>query len=260
MGTYVVTGASSGIGAATRAQLETEGHRVMGVDLAGSEIAADLATAAGRRAAIQAVVAKAETSDGVIDGIVTCAGIAGLPGRDGGLMTALNYFGSVALIDGVRPALARSSHGAAVAIASNSATTVPLVSHELVAACLADDEPSAIAIGTEVGPFSAYPSSKAAICQWVRRHAVTEDWSGAGISLNAIAPGVTETPMVAETRADPVIGKYVDDFPVPVGRGADPAEIAAAICFLLSPQARFFCGSIVFCDGGTDALTRPTDY
>ena len=46
---------------------------------------------------------------------------------------------------------------------------------------------------------------------------------------------------------------------MPIGRRGTPAEIAALIEFLLGPDARFFCGSVVFCDGGTDAMTRADD-
>ncbi|MBW2245560.1 MAG: SDR family oxidoreductase, partial [Deltaproteobacteria bacterium] len=95
---------------------------------------------------------------------------------------------------------------------------------------------------------------------WVRRNAPTAEWIGAGINLNAIAPGKTETAMIAEGRADPVIGPHMDAFPLPIGRDGQPEEIAALLGFLLGPEARFFVGSVVFCDGGTDALTRPDDW
>jgi NAD(P)-dependent dehydrogenase (short-subunit alcohol dehydrogenase family) len=52
----------------------------------------------------------------------------------------------------------------------------------------------------------------------------------------------------------------IDAFPVPVGRSAQPDEVAALIAFLLGPDARFLCGSVVFCDGGTDAQLRPNDF
>ena len=68
MGTIVITGASSGIGAATAARLSADGHRVIGVDLERSDVDADLGTPAGRRAAIQGV---SSLSNGVVDGLVT---------------------------------------------------------------------------------------------------------------------------------------------------------------------------------------------
>ena len=63
--------------------------------------------------------------------------------------------------------------------------------------------------------------------------------------------------MLEATRRDDVIGDLVDAFPVPVGRKGTPDELAAFVQFLLGPDARFLCGSVVFVDGGTDALLRP---
>jgi NAD(P)-dependent dehydrogenase (short-subunit alcohol dehydrogenase family) len=253
---YVITGAASGIGAATAARLRGSGHDVIGVDLAGAEIDADLSTSVGRAQALEQITARTE----VVDGVVPCAGLAGVPGRSGGLLTALNYFGAIELITGLRGHLRRSTQGAVVAIASNSVSTSPGVSDSLVEACLAGDELAAIEIGDEVGGLGAYPSTKTAICRWVRRNAVLPEWTGAGITVNAVAPGATETAMVAEIREDPVIGQFFDQFPIPVGRPGDPDEIAAVIAFLLGPDARFFCGSIIYVDGGTDALLRADDW
>ncbi|HEX7717004.1 MAG TPA: reductase, partial [Marmoricola sp.] len=55
MRTYVISGAASGIGAATAARLVADGHRVIGVDLAGADVEADLATPAGRLDAVRRV-------------------------------------------------------------------------------------------------------------------------------------------------------------------------------------------------------------
>ena len=61
-------------------------------------------------------------------------------------------------------------------------------------------------------------------------------------------------------KADPELGPLLDGFPIPAGRPGRPEEIAVLVDYLLSPLAGFFCGSIVFCDGGTDALLRPDDW
>ena len=66
--------------------------------------------------------------------------------------------------------------------------------------------------------------------------------------------------MLQATREDAEIGQFVDAFPVPVGRKGTPEELAAFVAFLLGPEARFFCGSVVFVDGGTDALMRADDH
>lgn len=252
--TVVVTGAASGMGAATKARLEADGQRVIGIDLRAADVVADLSTPDGRQAAIAAV---AERSDGVIDGLVTWAGVAGLSHLPGSLLVSVNHFGTVALLDGLRPLLAKGDRPAAVAISSNSTTCQPGVPMDLVELCLAGDEPGACAAADAVGALATYPATKTAIARWVRRHAPTEEWAGAGITLNAVAPGAVETPMLEATRQDDVIGELVDAFPVPVGRRGTPDELAAFVQFLLGPDARFLCGSVVFVDGGTDALLRP---
>ena len=254
MGTYAVTGSASGIGAATASLLRTQGHEVIGVDLAGADVDADLSTPAGRQAAVAAV---AEQCGGVLDGAVPCAGLGPIPDRPGSRIVAVNYFGTVEVLDGLRPLLAAAPSPAVVAISSNSTTTTPGVPTDLVELCLAGDEPAARRRADELGGLvGPYPASKLALARWVRRSAVTDDWVGAGIRLNAVAPGMVETAMVAEGRADPTVGPLLEQFPIPVGRAGRPEEIASLIGFLLGPDAGFFCGSVVFADGGTDALLR----
>ena len=102
MGTIAVTGAGSGIGAATTARLRAEGHTVIGVDLKGAEVTADLGTPDGRAEAIAQIT---ERSGGVLHGFVPCAGISGLPGRPASLLVSVNYFGTVELLDALRPLL-----------------------------------------------------------------------------------------------------------------------------------------------------------
>lgn len=204
------------------------------------------------------MAAATERSAGTLDGIVTCAGLAGLPGRAGSLLTAANYFGTVDVLDGLRPLL--RTGGAAVAISSNSTTVQPAIPADLVQACLAHDEAGSARIADACGSLVAYPASKLAVAYWVRRHATGPDWAGAGLRLNAVAPGMIDTPMVAGMRADAKAGPMLDMLPIPVGRPGRPEEIAALVEFLLGPDGTFFCGSVVFCDGGSDALLRTNDW
>jgi NAD(P)-dependent dehydrogenase (short-subunit alcohol dehydrogenase family) len=60
--------------------------------------------------------------------------------------------------------------------------------------------------------------------------------------------------------AHPIYGKGVEALTVPLGRWAEPAEIAATIAFLLGPEASYIHGSIVFADGGNDAELRPDGF
>ena len=92
----------------------------------------------------------------------------------------------------------------------------------------------------------------------MRRQAVTPAWIGAGIRLNAVAPGLVDTPM-NEGKIETYLS-LGDVYPNPAGRAATATEIAELIAFLLSPSASFCCGTLLFADGGTDAAVRPDDW
>jgi NAD(P)-dependent dehydrogenase (short-subunit alcohol dehydrogenase family) len=250
MATICITGSAGGIGAATRARLEGDGHRVVGVDVRDAEVIADLSTPAGRAAMVDAVTS---ACGGVLDGLVAGAGIMG----EGALVAAINFFGAVATLEGLRPLLERGTDASAVAISSNSTTVTPGIPPEVVQLLLAGDEAAALA-AVDSNKFFAYMAAKLALAHWVRRHATQPEWIGAGIRLNAIAPGVIETPMTAKDL-DFIMG-MPDAFPVPIGRPGRPQEIANCLAFLLSPDASFFCGSVLFVDGGSDAALRPDDF
>ncbi|HWB65400.1 MAG TPA: SDR family oxidoreductase [Mycobacteriales bacterium] len=256
MADYVVTGAASGMGAATAARLCSDGHRVIGIDRRDADVAADLGTVAGRRDAIAAVHALTES----LAGIALFAGLGGATGRPAHDLVSVNYFGSIDVLVGLRPLLAAAAESYALLISSNSTTCQPGWDPALVEACLDGDEARACEIADQRDSVMAYPATKTAVAHWARRHAPTDEWIGAGIRLNALAPGLVETPLAAAQRDDPVLGPFVRDFPVPVGRGATAAELAEVAVFLLEPTARFFCGSVVCCDGGTEALLRPDDW
>jgi NAD(P)-dependent dehydrogenase (short-subunit alcohol dehydrogenase family) len=248
--TAVVTGSAGGIGRATCERLERDGYRVLDVDVHDASIVADLSHPEGRAAMVAAVEA---ASGGTIDALVANAGVMGSPG----LTVEVNYFGAVATCEGLRPLLAGAAQPRAVVTASSSV----LNGHDrgIVDACLAGDEAGAVAAAAGAG-LLAYPSTKTALARWVRRTAPTATWAGAGIALNAVAPGVVKTTMTAPLLADPAMRELVDaSVPMPLGGHCDPTDVAELIAFLAAATTMRITGQVVFIDGGADAVLRGDD-
>ncbi|MEU8627783.1 SDR family oxidoreductase [Streptomyces sp. NPDC048669] len=253
----VVTGSGSGIGAALTALLRAGGDRVIGVDLRGGEIDADLSTPQGRATA---AAAAREAAGGVVDAVVTCAGTS-VPGT---AMVTVNYFGTTEFLTALRPALAAAERPRAVVIGSISGTQPG--DPDVVAACLADDEATALAHAERAvadgRARQLYPSSKAALAQWARRTAVAGGWADAGIPVNVVAPGIVLTPMSAGLFDDPEMRKVMDAaVPMPLNGYLRPEDVAAAVLFLVSEENSHITGQVVYVDGGAEATLRgPADF
>jgi NAD(P)-dependent dehydrogenase (short-subunit alcohol dehydrogenase family) len=256
--TYAVTGAASGMGAAVTAQLRAAGHRVIDVDIQESTVTADLSDGAGRRRAATEVL---DACGGRLDGAVLAAGVGPAPGPHvPRLILQVNYLGVTELLEAWQPALAATGDAKVVVFSSNSTTTTPMVPWRAVRALLEGDAEQALRRVGRIPPLRAawaYAASKIALSHWVRRTAVLPEWAGAGIRLNALAPGAVLTPLLEKQLATPSEARNIRAFPVPVGGFGDPDALASWAVFMTTPAADFLCGSVIFVDGGSDAWFRP---
>jgi NAD(P)-dependent dehydrogenase (short-subunit alcohol dehydrogenase family) len=262
--THVVTGAASGIGAATTRVLRERGDRVIASDLHDADVIADLATAEGRRALVDGVT---RLSAGRIDTIIANAG-GGSPETS----VALNFFGAVATLEGLRPLLDASPAPRAVAVSSIAALRPPQA--PIVDACLERDELAAVTAGKEVmaagtrshpnalpdaaqAPLDLYGSAKFALHRWCRRVASKPEWAGAGILLNVVALGFYDTPAAAYVLSDPASRAGMARM-IPL-RGAfpgEPEEAAAILAWCIDPENSQLTGQILFADGGFECQAR----
>jgi len=248
---YVVTGSGSGIGAATAAELRSRGADVVGADLRGADIEADLATEAGR-----ARLADEVRRIGRIDALIACAGVRwdlgdSRGGSDAQTIVRVNFFGAVRPLLALRELLAESPAPRAVTISSTFALRAE--DESLIQACLENDEDRALALCPDDGE-RAYNASKAAIARWVRRNAPSQEWAGAGIALNAVAPAMIATPMA------PLITDELREEQLrvsPLGGIGRPEQVASLLAWLASEANGFVSGQTVFVDGAGDALARP---
>jgi NAD(P)-dependent dehydrogenase (short-subunit alcohol dehydrogenase family) len=252
---YAMTGGATGIGASVKEKLRERGDTVIVVDLHDAEIVADLSTVEGRNKAIDGI--KSLSPDG-LDGFVACAGLPPVA-KPLSLISRVNYFGSVDVIEGLVDWVAKKS-GSIVAVSSNSASMAGL-NEEYIQALLAGDEDKACSLIDNLDGHNAYAGSKNALARWLRRRA-PEYIREKRVRLNAVAPGITATPLTDKVFNDEHLGAAMVEFEksVPFGEMASPAMIADTMLFLLDSASRFVCGSILFVDGGHDALLRPDQF
>ncbi len=237
----VVTGAASGIGAATMLELAVRGYDVVAVDidLAGAEATVRRASAiGGRHLAVQADVAEesalvaafaaAHAFLGGLDALATCAGIAeSTPFMD----VAVNTFRRVYDVNVIGTFLAMREAARFMQPGSRICTVASVAGLR----------------GGGLMGTAAYASSKGAVLALTKNAA--RSLADQGISVNAVAPGATLTPMIAEAWKNEAIRSLVESLSAQ-HRTAAPEEIARTIAFLLSPDASIMTGATLVADGG----------
>jgi NAD(P)-dependent dehydrogenase (short-subunit alcohol dehydrogenase family) len=256
----VVTGAASGIGAATVHHLRERAVRVITSDLRDADVIANLATAEGRAAFVEGVASR---SGGRIDAVIANAG-------GGPLETSLqlNYFGAVATLERLRPLLQRSAAPRAVAVSSIGSLFAARA--DLVDACLAGNETAAVAAARGMADEAAraggdpaqiteavYGNAKLALNRWCRSVAPNADWAGSGILLNVVALGLYDTPAAAFILNNPERRQVLQDL-TPL-RGAFPGrpqDAAALLGWLTSAENTQLTGQVLFADGGFECRVR----
>jgi NAD(P)-dependent dehydrogenase (short-subunit alcohol dehydrogenase family) len=230
----LVTGAASGIGAATTARFRDEGAVVATLDLQGDvDHAVDVRDEAAVEAAVRAVVER----EGRLDAVVNAAGVAGggpvhlLPAEEWDRVVDVNLKGTFLV----------AKHVAAAMVAQGSGSIVNIASIEGLE-------------GTEGG--SAYNASKGGVVLLTKNMAI--DYGRIGIRVNCICPGFIETPMMAAVMENEGMKTYRDKWleEHKLGRFGQPSEIAAAALFLASDDASFVTGHALVVDGGFTAGMR----
>lgn len=248
MARYVMTGGATGIGAAIKQRLLAQGHTLTVLDLRDADICVDLSDRAATAQAIQEIL----SDNTPIAGIITCAGVAShFP--DLKKLLEINYLGTLDIVNGVAPSM--TSGARIVLVSSNSA---PLCKRpELVDHLLNEDWQAIDASLEQLTGHDCYSGSKQAVARWMRRQAPA--LARRGININAVAPGYIDTPMTQAVANDATYGEAIKKFvaSIPCGRPGTPEDIANAVDFLLSPQSSFVTGSVLFIDGGHDAMFRP---
>jgi NAD(P)-dependent dehydrogenase (short-subunit alcohol dehydrogenase family) len=241
----VVTGAASGMGAATAALLVDLGASVTAVDVKPTELAGaeSVIVDLRDRGAIDDAVA---AISGPVDAIFSVAGLPGAPFSDVDTVT-VNFIGARQLIEGLLPKL--SPGAAAVCVASNAGLgwqqeldkLLPFVTlsdfDDMVAWC--QDSPKAI--------FPGYLFSKKALNAWVawRGTALIKD----GIRLNCTNPGPTDTAMMP-TFEEQAGKEIIDAFVGPSGRRSTAEEQAWPLLFINSPRSSYVAAECLHVDGG----------
>ena len=241
----IVTGAASGMGAATAEILVDLGAEVHAVDIKKPEVtglASYTECDLSQPEQIDATVAKVGT---VVNALFNCAGLPNtFPELD---VMLVNFCGLRHLTEAVIP---KMIEGSAIASIASTAGIGWLMNMESLSGLLATADFATARAWCEAHPkelANAYGLSKEAINAYTALRSFT--LAAQGIRINCLNPGPTDTPMMPEFEK--AVGKnYMDNFPVPLGRHAVAEEQAWPLVFLNSPRASFVTGEQLECDGG----------
>jgi NAD(P)-dependent dehydrogenase (short-subunit alcohol dehydrogenase family) len=236
----LVTGASSGLGLACVEALRARSYEVAALDQHPSQSEAEHVAACdvSDAAAVARAVGEAVAALGGLDAVAHCAGVFpdqmvplhALPEQTWQRTIAVNLTGAFAVARAALPALVES-RGALVLTASITAN---------------QPQPGA----------SAYAASKAGVAALARAAAL--EYAHLGVRVNTISPGWMDTPMAAPVLERGALRERVERA-VPLARVATPAEVAAAMVWLLSEDACYVTGEDLVIDGGLAASAFVAD-
>ncbi|MDQ7905736.1 SDR family NAD(P)-dependent oxidoreductase [Phytohabitans sp. ZYX-F-186] len=219
----VVTGAARGIGACVAATLAGRGATVASADLAGAAHRVDVRDAASCAALVSDVVDRYGRLDLLVNnaGVVRRGPAATMSEVDFTEVLDVNLTGTFRMCQAAYPAL-RAAGGAVVNLGSTNGH---------------------IAVKGSAG----YCVSKAGVLHLTRVLAL--EWAADRIRVNAVGPTIVPTDMTADVRGDQ---RYMAEkmATIPLGRMAEPADVAGAVAYLLSDAAAMVTGQTVFVDGG----------
>ena len=233
MARFLVIAASSGIGQATTVLLKAAGHSVFTTARDQSKIMPDAVLDATDFAAVEAVFKDAEAAlGGPLDGVVNCSGSLLLKPAH---LTSLDQYRAVieasltTAFATVRAAGKNMTSGGSVVLISSAAAMEGLANHEAIAAAKAG------ILGLTLSAAASY--------------------AGQNLRVNAVAPGLTETPLTAALVGNEASRKFSENMHA-LGRLGKAEDIARAIVFLLLPENNWITGQVLAVDGGLSRV-RP---